>query len=121
MPITTKMRRPASSAGFDDRFNPATKKTKPKIRPNDWHVVENQMRFYGNHEPSLLPFLELCPSSSQNTFATPTAIPTDTVTRRTNRAVVGAMMFNARPFLRGIDAPGIQIAPRSDWYLPPER
>src|SRR5262249_14922652 len=52
--------------------------------------------------------------SVQNTFATPTATPTDTVTRRTNSAVVGATTFNARPFLRGIDAPESTTAPRSD-------
>src|SRR5262249_15628768 len=57
----------------------------------------------------------------QNTLATPTAIPTDTVTRRTNSAVVGATMFKARPFRRGIDAPESTTAPTSDWRLPPER
>jgi hypothetical protein len=57
----------------------------------------------------------------QNTFATPTATPTDTVTRRANSAVVGATTFNARPLLRGIDAPESTTAPRSDWRLPPER
>jgi hypothetical protein len=80
------------------------------LRPsNHQHVIEKEMCFDRNR------------SDPQNTFETPTATPTEAVTRRANIAVTGVTRLSARPLRIGMDAPVSITMPTSDWMLPPER
>jgi Crp-like helix-turn-helix domain len=64
------------------------KEHQAKHQTNHWHVIESEMYFYWDHELGLrLLFQPLC-IGCQNTFDTPTATPTDTVTRRAYKEVV---------------------------------